>query len=159
MIAKFVFLIVLEKAKDCSKVWEEAPFYMNRKMILAIPWEPNFGPKTTRMTTVLVWVNLITLNLVFEDDVECLLGLVGSVMYLATKYAHSKYSNVRGCMKVDLTQPLQDFVVANVPGIGIFKINVEYRTLSDACFSCRKRGHLIPDCATLRLAEEEDLKQ
>lgn len=87
VLAKFVFLIVLDKAEDCNRVWEEAPFYMNEKMILAIPWEPGFDPKTTRTTEALVWVDLLTLNPVFEDDVGRLLGLVGSVVYLATKYA------------------------------------------------------------------------
>lgn len=138
VLAKFIFLIVLEKVEDRKKVWEEAPFYMNGKMILAIPWEPNFSPKTTRTTAAPMWVDLLTLNPIFEDDVKRLLGLVGSMVYPTIKYAQSKYTNIRGCVKVDLTEPLQNYVVANILGIGAFRIDVEYRTLSDAYFYYRK---------------------
>lgn len=133
---------------------------MNGKMIMAIPWKPSFDLKTTRTTAAPVWIELLTLNPVFEDIVEVLLGLVGTVVYPATKHARNKYSNdVRGYVKIDLTEPLKEYVVANVPGIGTFRIDVAYRTLPDACYYCQKRGHLIQDCKALRLAEEEDMKR
>lgn len=128
---------MLEKAEDRAKIIAETPLYMQGRMILAIPWEPSFDLKTTRTTAAPVWVDLMTLNPVFEDDVKDLLHLVGKVVYPTTKYSRSKYSNLRGCVEVDLTQPLAEFVIVSVPGIGNFKTDVEFRTLSDACFFCK----------------------
>lgn len=39
-----------------------------------------------------------------------------------------------GMCYVGLTGPLKDFVFTDVKGIGIFKINVDYHTLSDLVF-------------------------
>lgn len=58
------------------------------------------------------------------------------MIYVAPKYAHNKFSNVWGCMKVDLTEPLKKFVEIGVVNIDTFKIDVDYQTLSNAYFYC-----------------------
>lgn len=150
VLAKFVFLLVLDKADDRARIIAETLLYMQGRMILAIPWEPSFDLKITRTMAAPVWVDLLTLNPIFEDDVEDLLHLVGEEVYPAMKYSCSKYSNLRGCVKVDLTQPLADFVITSVPRIGEFKIYVVFRTLPDACFFCEHHGHMICDCKELK---------
>lgn len=159
VLEKFIFLAMLEKAEDRKKIWEETLFYMNGKMILEIPCEPSFDPKTTRTTAAPIWMDLLTLNPVFEDDVKRLFGLVGSVVYPTMKYARRKYSNVRGCVKVDFMQPLEDFMVANVLGIGTFRIDVEYQMLLDACFYYQKWGHMIHDFEAFHLMDEDEMKR
>lgn len=47
-------------------------------------------------------------------------------------------------------QPLKDFVEIGVEGIGIFKIDVDFCTLPDACFYSQKWGHLVRDCEVLK---------
>lgn len=157
VLTKFMFSLVLEKTTDQEKILHETPLYMNGRMILAFPWEPSFDVKTISTTATLVWVDLLTLNPLFKDSALELLGQVGKVVYAASKYARSKFSNVRGCVKVDPTQPLKDFVEIGVEGIGIFKIDMDLWTISDACFYCRKRGHLMCDCDVLKKLEQEDL--
>lgn len=96
-----------------------------------------------------VWVDLLTLHPVFEDYALELLGQVGQVVYAAPKYAKSKYSNVCNCVKVNLNEPLKDYVGVSVEDIGNFRIKVAFQTLSDACFYYWQRGHLIWDCGLL----------
>lgn len=54
VLARFVFLLVLEKAGDRAKILRETPLFMNGKVILAFPWDPSFDVKTTRMMIALV---------------------------------------------------------------------------------------------------------
>lgn len=89
------------------------------------------------MTTTPVWVDLLIVSPVFEDFALVLLGKVGKVIYAAPKYAQNKYSNICGCVRVDLMQPIKDFVIVEVQGIGDFKMNVDFCTLPNACFYCK----------------------
>lgn len=73
-----------------------------------------------------IWVDLLTVNPVLEDYEEELLEMVGKVIYVAPKYADNKYSNIRGCVKVDLSKPLDNLVITKVKGIGIFKIDIDF---------------------------------
>lgn len=125
-MSKFIFLVILEKMEDKSKILKETPLFMGGRMILVFHWDPSFDLNTTRTTTAPVWVDLLTLNLVFEDSIVELLGKVGEVVYVASKHARSKFSNVHMCVKVNLTKPLKNYVMANVPEIGVFKIDVEF---------------------------------
>lgn len=95
-------------------------------MILAFPWDPSFDVTTTRNMAALVWVDLLTLNPVFEGSERGLLGKVGEVVYITPKNSQSKYSNLQGVVKVDLTQPLQPYVVASVERIRDYKIDIDY---------------------------------
>lgn len=105
-------------------------------MVLIFLWEPSFDLKNICTIEAPVWVNLLMLSLMFEDFALEFLGQAGKVVYIAPKYARSKFSNVLGFVKVDLTEPSEDFVVADIEGIGHFKMNVAYSTLSHACFYC-----------------------
>lgn len=126
-------------------------------MILIFPWEPGFDLNKIRMTMAPIWVDLLTLHPIFEDSALQLLGKVGKVVYVVPKYAHNKFANVCGYVKVNLSKPLKDYVGVMVEGIGDFKIDVAFQTLRDACFFCRKRGHLIQDCEALKQQEREEL--
>lgn len=90
VLEKFVFLVVLEKIEDRKKILKETLMYMHGKMILAFPWDPSFDVNTMRTTMVLVWVDLLTLNPVFDGSERGLLGQVGEVIYCASKNACSK---------------------------------------------------------------------
>lgn len=92
----------------------------------------------------------LTLHPIFEDYVLELLGQVGQVVYAAPKYARSKYSNVCSYIKVNVNEPLKDYVGVLVEDIGDFSIKVTFQTLPDACFYFRQRGHLIQDCGLLK---------
>lgn len=156
VLAKFVFLIVLEKGSDRDKILKETPMFMSGKMVLVFPWDLSFDLKLIHTSTALVWVDLLTLHPVFEDLALELLGQVGEVVYVAPKYAQSKFSNVRGCVKVDLMKPLKDYVSVRMEGVGNFKIEVDFRTLPDAYFYCHKHRHLIRDCDLLKQQEYEE---
>lgn len=105
VMARFIFLVVLEKAEDRNKILRETPMFMC-KMILVFPWDPFFDLKTTHTTEALVWVDLLMVNPAFEDSALELLGKVGQVVYATSKYAHSNYSNIQGCVKVNLSKTL-----------------------------------------------------
>lgn len=113
-----MFLVVLGNADGRRKILEETPMYLRGKMILAFLWDPSFDMKTIRTTEALVWVDLMTLNLVFEGLERGLLKQVGKVMYVALQNARCKYSNLRSIVKVDLTKALRTYVVVPIEGIG-----------------------------------------
>lgn len=46
VMARFIFLVVLEKVEDQTKILKETPMFMGRKMILLFPWDPSFDLKT-----------------------------------------------------------------------------------------------------------------
>lgn len=77
--------------------------YMRGRMVLIFSREPFFNLNKICMMEAPIWVDLLTLNPVFEDSALRLLRKVGKVVYAASKYARSKFSNVQGCVKVDLT--------------------------------------------------------
>lgn len=78
--------VVLDKMEDRAKIFEETPLFMNSRMIIVIPWDPSFDLQATCTTSTPVWVDLRTLNCVFEDDVEDLFGLFRELVYSTTKY-------------------------------------------------------------------------
>lgn len=43
-----------------------------------------------------------------------------------------------------------------IPGIGSYKVDVTYRTLPDACFSCKKRGHIARYCSSKSTKEQSE---
>lgn len=131
---------MLGKGEDCKKILEETPLYMWSRMILVFPWEPNFDLGTTHIMDAPVWVDLMTLNPVFERSTLELLGQVGPVIYPTSKHSHSKFSNVCGCVRVDLSKPFKEYVVAYVEDVGHFKIDVEFWTLLEACFFAINEG-------------------
>lgn len=60
---------------------------------------------------------------------------------------------------MDLMKPLKYYILVRVEGIGDFKIEVNFCTLPDACFYCRKHGHLIQNYALLKQQEHEEQLQ
>lgn len=135
VLANFVFPLVLEKGSNRDRILKETPMFMSGRMILVFPWDPSFDLKTTKTMEAPVWVDLLTLHPVFEDSALELLGKVGKVVYVVPKYAQSKYSNVRGYVKVNLNKKLEDYVGVSVEGIEDFSINMTFRTLPDAFFT------------------------
>lgn len=82
---------MVEKAEDREKILRETSMFMRGRMVLIFPWEPSFDLNKICMIEAPIWVDLLTLNLVFEDSA---LELLGKVVYATPKYARSKFSNV-----------------------------------------------------------------
>lgn len=78
------------------------------------------------------------------------------MVYAAPRYAQSKYSDVRGYVKVNLTKPLRNYVEVGVEDIGNYKIDMKFQTLLDACFYCKEHDHLICDYMALKEVEKEE---
>ncbi|KAL3691692.1 hypothetical protein R1sor_005343 [Riccia sorocarpa] len=57
----------------------------------------------------------------------------------------SKFANVRGCVLMNMTQPLPAVLTVQL-GSDTKRIEIQYNVLSDSCFQCHERGHIARVC-------------
>ncbi|CAM6111900.1 unnamed protein product [Calypogeia fissa] len=128
-LSRSTFLLVFENKEAQCKVLEDAPYYMNRKMVLVTPWDLEVNMESSQPFHAPVWIDLLTVDPTLEIYANELLGKAGKVIYAATSYARSRYSNICGCVQMDLSKPLKKFVTGRILGIQSFKIGITYRAL------------------------------
>ncbi|CAM6083059.1 unnamed protein product [Calypogeia fissa] len=145
-LSRHTFLVVLENNNAQQKLLADAPYYMQRRMILVTPWDPANNRDTCSQFHAPVWVDLLSVDPVLEVYANQLLGRVREVIYAATATARSQYSNIRGCVRVNFNQKLRKFVVGSLPGVAKFKIDVVYRALPGNCLFCFARDHEMYNC-------------
>ncbi|CAM6094214.1 unnamed protein product [Calypogeia fissa] len=108
----------------------------------------DFDAHTMKTSQAPVWIDLPLVHPSMEIYANELLETVGKVVYVATTTSRSRFPHIRGCVLTDLNQDLVEYIVLDLPGIREFKIEVEYRSMPDACFVCRRRGHQARHCPT-----------
>lgn len=86
------------------------------------------------------------LNPIFEYYANQLLTKIGIIIYAQTSTTRSKFSHIRGCVLYNLNEDLIDYIGVQIPGVGEFKVDVIYRTLPNACFTCKGWGHIAHHC-------------
>ncbi|CAM6111896.1 unnamed protein product [Calypogeia fissa] len=153
VIARFTFLLVVSTAEERDQILTDAPFYMGNKLVMAMPWAPDFDALTMKISEAPVWIDLPLVHPAMEIYANELLETVGKVVYPATTTSRSRFPHIRGCVLADLNQDLIEYIILELPGVREFKIAVEYRSMPDACFVCRKRGHQARHCPTKKSKE------
>lgn len=146
VMGKFTFLIVVSSHVDQQRILAENPLFMGKRMVMALPWKPNFKIALLRSTSTPVWVDLPNLNPALEYFANDILGEVGQVVYATTRSMRSRFSHIRACVLYDLSLELVDHVVLDIEGHREIKVAVKYHTLPGACFVCHERGHIARAC-------------
>lgn len=95
----------------------------------------------------LVWVDLLSVNLVVEIYSRLMLKQVGKFVYSLTLTSLSRFAHIRGCVLVELDNPLTDAVEADIPKVGTIQIDMTYKTLPFTCKYCKIGGHLDKLCS------------
>lgn len=97
---------------------------MGRKMVMAMPWTPDFDANAMKTTRAPVWIDLPLLNPAFEYYANQMLAKVGTVLYAQTHKTRSKLLHISGCVLCTLTEDLIEYIDITIPGIGSSKMIV-----------------------------------
>lgn len=115
-------------------------------MVLAMPWTSDIDANAMKLTKALVWVDLPMLNPTFEHFANQMLVKIGTVLYAQTAHARSKFSYIQGCVLCKLNEDLVEYIEMTIPNVGSYRVNVIYRSIPDAYFACKQRGHIARYC-------------
>ncbi|KAL3694930.1 hypothetical protein R1sor_008581 [Riccia sorocarpa] len=141
------YLAILRSIEDRDAVLAGGPYYMRKRMIYTTPWEPGFDTHRVLTKKMAVWLDLLNIDPMIEGEAMEMLASLGEVIQLAgvTDTADGKFANIRGCVVMDMTQPLPTALKLHMNN-STRLIRVRYDTLPDACFKCQERGHIARTC-------------
>ncbi|KAL3676017.1 hypothetical protein R1sor_025965 [Riccia sorocarpa] len=151
-LSRNCFHICLESSQAQNHVFANTSFYMGESMVYALPWNPRFNPRELKTRSVPLWVELPE---VLPNCVAYGLKMLNSlgVLLYASKNCETQHTNlIKGCVLMDISKPLKDEKFFRIPGIRdkLVRQKIRYSGFPDACFVCRKRGHIAADCPTAR---------
>lgn len=158
VLSRYTFLVVVSKLEDQRAILLEPYLHMGSRMVIAMPWTPDFDANAMRSTKAPVWIDLPLLNRAFEYYANQMLAKVGTVLYAQIANARSKFSHIRGCVLCNVNEDLIEYIDMSIRGVGTYRVDVIYRTLPDACFACKKRGHIARYCPAKSKKSRDDNK-
>ncbi|KAL3681750.1 hypothetical protein R1sor_024706 [Riccia sorocarpa] len=102
------YLVTLYNIHDRDTVLAGGPYYLRRRMVYTTPWEPGFDTSKVLAKNMACWLDLVDVDPLLEGESLNLLQTLGDVIQSAgtTERFESKFANVRGCVLMDMTQPL-----------------------------------------------------
>ncbi|KAL3690414.1 hypothetical protein R1sor_016723 [Riccia sorocarpa] len=141
------YLVIFNSMVDGDAVLAGGPYYMRKRMIYNVPWEPGFDTKKVLAKKLACWLDLLEVDPMLEGESDNLLASLGQVMRTAgtTVSQDGKFQNVRGCVLMDMTKPLPTNIHVKLNRI-TKKIAIRYDLLPDTCFTCHERGHFARIC-------------
>lgn len=141
--------MVVANPEDQHTILLEPFLHMGQRMVLAMPWTPDFDANAMRSMKAPVWIDLPLLNPAFAYYANQMLAKVGTaILYAQTANSRSKFSHIRGCVLCNLNKDLVEYIDMSIPNIGRYRVDTIYRTLLDACFAYKQRGHIARYCPT-----------
>ncbi|KAL3690474.1 hypothetical protein R1sor_016783 [Riccia sorocarpa] len=145
------YLVLMGSIEDRDTILAGGPYYMRRRMVYTVPWEPGFDTKKNLAKHLACWLDLLDVDPMLEGGGPNLFASLGKVLRTAglTDDQDGKFQNIRGCVLLDMTKPLPTVLHVKLNKI-TKRIPVRYDLIPDACFLCHERGHFA------LLGEEED---
>ena len=143
-LGKKFFLTRFCCKEDQDKVLRNGPWFIGEHFLSIRPWEPNFKPSTTNVSSIAVWIRLNELSIEYYE-VEVLKQIgnsIGKILRIDTHtVAEARRRFAWLCVQVDIDKPL----VTNIL-IGGLHQPVNYKGVHRPCFSCGQIGHRRDAC-------------
>ncbi|KAL3692883.1 hypothetical protein R1sor_006534 [Riccia sorocarpa] len=146
------YLVTVEEEEDRDWILAATPLFLGPHMVFALPWEATFNPADLAKCKVPVWVDLPNIHPSLEAFGTDLLRNIGVVLYTTCEETDCKFTNIRGCLRLDLSEELPESIEIVDPiftGEGYFH-PIQYCSMPDACFHCHQRGHVVRQCQSRR---------
>ncbi|KAL3697085.1 hypothetical protein R1sor_011161 [Riccia sorocarpa] len=151
------YLVLMRSMQDRNAILAGGPYYMRRRMVYIVPWEPRYDTKKTLAKKMACWLDLLDVDPMLEGEGENLLASLGNVLRTAgiSENEGGKFQNVRGCILMDMTKPLPTVLNVKLNRV-VKKIHIRYDVLPDACFNCYERGHFARICPKGKPNDKEE---
>ncbi|XP_031112018.1 uncharacterized protein LOC116015991 [Ipomoea triloba] len=147
------FVARFDSKIDYLHVLLDGPWKIFDNYLVTQRWEPEFRPRTAKLSKMAVWVRLPDLPMEYfrDDTIRAILDNVGKSLKLdRTTSVATKGRFARAAVEVDLNKPLvSDVLVGNSVQL------VEYESLHVVCFNCGVVGHREQSCPEIKSAETE----
>nr|POE69034.1 uncharacterized protein CFP56_77930 [Quercus suber] len=143
-LGKEFFLTRFSCKEDHDKVLRNGPWFIGEHFLSIRPWEPNFKPSTTNVSSIAIWIRLNELPIeYYEVEVLKQIGnTIGKILRIDTHTAaEARGRFARLCVQVDIDKPLVTTIL-----IGGLHQPVNYEGVNRLCFSCGRIGHRKEDC-------------
>ncbi|KAL3676008.1 hypothetical protein R1sor_025956 [Riccia sorocarpa] len=111
----FCFHIIMDSAKAKSHIFANSPLKMRAKMVFPLPWDTRFTTKDLKSCVVPVWLELYDVHLGLMTFGLNMLRTIGPIIYAAKNAETQRINIVRGCVLMDLNNPLPEFIPIVVP--------------------------------------------
>ncbi|XP_031095020.1 uncharacterized protein LOC115999304 [Ipomoea triloba] len=138
------FVARFDSKIDYLHVLLDGPWKIFDNYLVAQRWEPEFRPRTAKLSKMAVWVRLPELPMEYfrDDTIKAILTNVGKPLKLdKTTSIATKGRFARAAVEVDLNKPLvSDVLLGNSVQL------VEYEGLHVVCFNCGVVGHREQSC-------------
>ncbi|KAL3683766.1 hypothetical protein R1sor_001788 [Riccia sorocarpa] len=135
------FLVVFQSIEDKEKAMNKPPAFLDGKLVRLIDWDKRDAEKLKAHLKP-AWVEMRGVPPFLEDQVGEMLATVGPVAYQAIdKQTESRYTNIRGCVLVDMSEELPKSVGIQTPWDKTYLQKITYTKLPDHCFICLQKGH------------------
>ncbi|XP_023871827.1 uncharacterized protein LOC111984428 [Quercus suber] len=142
-LGKEFFLTRFSCKEDHDMVLRKGPWFIKEHFLSIKPWEPNFKPSTTIVSSIAVWIRLNKLPIEYYD-VEVLKHLgnsIGKVLWIDIHTAaETRGRFARLCIQVDVEKTLITTLL--VGGLHQPIIYAAHRL----CFMCGRIGHHKEAC-------------
>ncbi|CAM6085595.1 unnamed protein product [Calypogeia fissa] len=142
VLARSLYLLMLNSSNDRLRLLAATPLYMEGRLVVVLPWEPNLDATTLATRFVPMWVDVVDVHPVLEMYATQMLMKVGRVIYSTIQTAVCRYMNMRGCVLCDIRKEKAHFVDFDVPGVGGQLVEVSYKSGPEHCPLCTNTGHL-----------------
>ena len=146
-LGKEFFLTRFSCKEDHEMVLRKGPWFVGEHFLSIRPWEPNFKPSSTNVSSIAVWIRLNELPIeYYEMEVLSQIGnSVGKILRIDTYTANeARGCFARLCVQVDVDKLLVTTVL-----LGGIHQAVNYEGIHKLCFSCGRIGHRKEACPCL----------
>ncbi|KAL3691868.1 hypothetical protein R1sor_005519 [Riccia sorocarpa] len=144
----FCFHVTVDSGKAKAHIFANSPLKMGSKMVFPLPWDTRFSTKDIKSRAVPVWLELYDVHPGLMKFGLNMLRTIGPIIYAAKNTETQRINIVRGCVLMDLSKTLHEFIPIVVPEAPekVMKQRIRYLRLPAACFNCRLRGHFARAC-------------